>query len=473
MSTFHKERSDSHLDEVRRGVVTTVYRSGGYEKPMRVESVRWEKTLAPYIDKMRQELMDWSGNGRPNWHECTHVSHETEKVYPSFFRHASEFVLSGKAHLSRAYSYDYYRWSLAAGYLNIDQVPAPPEVHPQLDWGTAWEALLDDISGLMPTDMSVGLNIAEFTQLKRLVPSLAKSINNIIRYVRRQPNKKVTTYKYLFDKKTGKRIAWTAERQTVKLHSLSWCLKDLADLHLGISFGALPLADDVGNWVSKLYQVQQHLNWYRVVADGGWHRFRSRTPQYDTQSTVKTSGTEPEFSLRYEGEQKTSVTSVGVIHAAARVRPKTGSGFVSGLMAQVLGINAPFHLAWELVPFSFVVDWFLPVGRLIDRVEPRRALGSITKQFEIGSVWCSQKTTSTVRRSLTQLSLASDRWDVALTEPGSFSRTWSCYQRLHRTPAYTVLPSGKTRYGVRQFLLTGSLLGQRALRGKKFLSSGA
>lgn len=30
--------------------------------------------------------------------------------------------------------------------------------------------------------------------------------------------------------------------------------------------------------------------------------------------------------------------------------------------AQQLGLTNPAQLAWELVPFSFVVDWFIPVG---------------------------------------------------------------------------------------------------------------
>jgi len=34
--------------------------------------------------------------------------------------------------------------------------------------------------------------------------------------------------------------------------------------------------------------------------------------------------------------------------------------------ANQLGLINPVGLAWELVPFSFVVDWFLPVGKFID-----------------------------------------------------------------------------------------------------------
>lgn len=35
-----------------------------------------------------------------------------------------------------------------------------------------------------------------------------------------------------------------------------------------------------------------------------------------------------------------------------------------------LGVTNPFSLAWELIPFSFVVDWFLPVGDMLRSVVP-------------------------------------------------------------------------------------------------------
>lgn len=35
-----------------------------------------------------------------------------------------------------------------------------------------------------------------------------------------------------------------------------------------------------------------------------------------------------------------------------------------------LGVTNPFSLAWELIPFSFVVDWFLPVGNMLRSVIP-------------------------------------------------------------------------------------------------------
>lgn len=38
-------------------------------------------------------------------------------------------------------------------------------------------------------------------------------------------------------------------------------------------------------------------------------------------------------------------------------------------LASDLGLTNPAHIAWDLVPFSFVVDWFIPVGRMLKQID--------------------------------------------------------------------------------------------------------
>lgn len=35
-----------------------------------------------------------------------------------------------------------------------------------------------------------------------------------------------------------------------------------------------------------------------------------------------------------------------------------------------LGISNPLSLAWDLIPYSFVVDWFIPVGNVLEAMQP-------------------------------------------------------------------------------------------------------
>nr|URG15130.1 MAG: maturation protein [Leviviridae sp.] len=50
------------------------------------------------------------------------------------------------------------------------------------------------------------------------------------------------------------------------------------------------------------------------------------------------------------------------------------------LIAASLGITNPAVIAWELVPFSFVVDWMLPIGSYLD---------SLDAMLGYGPTWCS------------------------------------------------------------------------------------
>lgn len=43
-------------------------------------------------------------------------------------------------------------------------------------------------------------------------------------------------------------------------------------------------------------------------------------------------------------------------------------------MAERFGLTDPLTIAWELVPFSFVVDWFLPIGDTLEALHAVRAL---------------------------------------------------------------------------------------------------
>jgi len=59
-------------------------------------------------------------------------------------------------------------------------------------------------------------------------------------------------------------------------------------------------------------------------------------------------------------------------------------------VADSVGLINPLSVAWELVPFSFVVDWFVPVGDLIQGIVPPQGV-----DFVDG--WISCKCTGTAR----------------------------------------------------------------------------
>jgi hypothetical protein len=42
-----------------------------------------------------------------------------------------------------------------------------------------------------------------------------------------------------------------------------------------------------------------------------------------------------------------------------------------------LGLTNPLNVAWELVPFSFVVDWFIPIGSFFDGLVPPQGVSRV------------------------------------------------------------------------------------------------
>jgi hypothetical protein len=42
--------------------------------------------------------------------------------------------------------------------------------------------------------------------------------------------------------------------------------------------------------------------------------------------------------------------------------------------ANVFGLTNPLIVAWELVPFSFVADWFLPIGKTLENLTATNGL---------------------------------------------------------------------------------------------------
>jgi hypothetical protein len=43
----------------------------------------------------------------------------------------------------------------------------------------------------------------------------------------------------------------------------------------------------------------------------------------------------------------------------------------------IVGLSDPLSVAWEVVPFSFVLDWFLPIGNYIESFSAERGLKRI------------------------------------------------------------------------------------------------
>ena len=80
-------------------------------------------------------------------------------------------------------------------------------------------------------------------------------------------------------------------------------------------------------------------------------------------------------------------------------------------LGERLGLTDPATIAWELTPFSFVIDWFMPIGSIIAALHAKQAMSvtmccdtSVTNQFaqlpvysggRYGNFVCMQSATAT------------------------------------------------------------------------------
>jgi hypothetical protein len=125
--------------------------------------------------------------------------------------------------------------------------------------------------------------------------------------------------------------------------------KRAADLFLEFHFGWDPLIQDIGNAVEIL---QSPLRDKPVKARGKAIR----------ENIVFTRDYGSIVNGHYTSHQSAFIRAITQVTVSATVKVTNPNLY----RANQLGFLNPATVAWELVPFSFVVDWFVPVGDFLN-----------------------------------------------------------------------------------------------------------
>lgn len=110
--------------------------------------------------------------------------------------------------------------------------------------------------------------------------------------------------------------------------------RDLASQWLELSYGWIPLVQDIYNSIDVMSQPLPPL------------KLKARVGHSDRAYPNKT-------EFRWWRRRMCCGCSIKAIHQ-------------NSLLASQMGLVNPATIAWEVVPFSFVVDWFVPVGRFLE-----------------------------------------------------------------------------------------------------------
>jgi len=221
----------------------------------------------------------------------------------------------------------------------------------------------------------------------------------------------------------------------------------LSNDYLALKFGVEPLLSDIWGAAEALAKITHQQSDTVVI--------RSVTEQSATRDTTDELLDPPRG--RFYTTKKYVKTTVKVSYV---IEYSINNVYASTL--QSLGLINPAEVGWELVPWSFVVDWFIPIGSFINSIT-----SDVGLSFKSGTKTVSIKTTQHTRRD----------FDPSYGEGFNIGvyKGWvqgDCVQEQKvRTvltgPITPYLPRFKNPLSTGHFLLSLALLGQRVFGSSK------
>ena len=305
------------------------------------------------------------------------------------------------------------------------EIPVP--TCPSVSFTDALDSLHRDATGAMPLSANLVVNAVEISSLKTLIPQaigIAKKI-----------------------------LAQGLAKKS---------LKELANGHLLYSFGVKPLITDIKALLNIRKKVRQRIaqlearngKTIRLAARGAVLTTTVPTSYaMNTTSTARAVDVTGRWQFTSQCTVSADVSSFFVLDNASQCK----------LWSSALGLSSPLTSIWELIPFSFVADWLLPIGDTFQRVEDKLGMHETIRSVNITNYTWSTKhvakltnCSGTVRTS----SVVPDWRGLRLPGPGG---SYSSYTRGQGIPASPVLtaPSG---WGINRVALSVSLILQKGIK---------
>ena len=249
------------------------------------------------------------------------------------------------------------------------------------------------------------------------------------------------------------------ERHRVAHATIRGIVLKVANGHLAYKFGIAPLLSDIEKTWKFVKNAKAKLSKYQK---GKPIRLSKTFPVTGTvDGTVVGLGAASGGKYRWEGKPSLGIftgESRYVVLLKPNLRgPRKLLGDLNDLVNR-FGPSGPTAFAWELVPFSFVVDWFVDLRSVLRGFDQLFGVNPFTVEAFTRSVtWNATAYITATHRKTDYSTIIS--WD-------STEFKWKYYKRVVLHPR--ILPSLKVRFGKNQALLSASLITQflLGLRGK-------
>lgn len=201
-------------------------------------------------------------------------------------------------------------------YQNVDLIPEVPSTL-VFKASVYNRALTNYLDNLKNSKVNLGVALGEARTTARMVSNSATRIARSVRAFRRGNPRKV----------------WEDIRRK----------ENIPNAWLELQYGWNPLLRDVLGSAEALAEAQNQGLRFNLSISGS----ASERAPYTYEKTQPGA-----FGVVFNGVDKQHCRIVGNYDLPASILPQLSS----------LGLTNPLEIAWELVPYSFVVDWFLPIG---------------------------------------------------------------------------------------------------------------
>jgi len=187
-------------------------------------------------------------------------------------------------------------------------------------------------------------------------------------------------------------VAFAERKQTSRMlgdtaRSLALAVRDLRHGEFRNAARRLGILSNPGkprgsNWTNHWLQLQY--GWKPLLSDVyGACSALSKRDRSDWRVTAKASDRDVS-NWSVSNTTRAPWTGSAVRNRGVFVRLDAIPGNDLTMSLSSLGVTNPLLVAWELVPYSFVVDWFLPVGNWLDSLD---ALLGYTSAYQSISFW--------------------------------------------------------------------------------------
>lgn len=252
-------------------------------------------------------------------------------------------------------------------YLGLDSLASydPLPVH---DWFALVDSFQESLDQFVPSSMLLGETLIEhriFFDAFKILVNPSSALKTLLSFGRRRI----------------KQIGRLPTKQAVKVIS-----KDIADANLGYQFGVKPAISDIVSILNAHRKVASRMEF--LARNGGRYipvRVRQVLPGGYTNPALPTLASGEQSHLGWYAKDYSSVATIGCY---ARVREDLNWMSTWTAYLQYFGINKIAGLGWELIPFSFILDWFTNFQERINTETRLRVGGPFT---EIRGLWSSVK----------------------------------------------------------------------------------